>query len=149
VIKDIPSAQDFFDSGIELFDFAWNTVAVLLTNLSIAEHDFNVEIAEVTEDYWASSKRRLTTALAMTQQGVEFVLKGKVADVSPYLLLAEPASRGPSPYDGRDITFSDFKMIDAQDLVRLHDTVQASEISGGFGKSNCSICGQSCLPGVS
>lgn len=132
MIKDVPNPQDFFDSGIELFDFAWDTVAVLITNLSIAEQDFDVEIADVTEEYWASSKRRLTTALAMTQQGVEFVLKGKVAEISPYLLLAESASKGPSPYEGREITFSEFKTIDAQDLVRLHDTVQAKRLPADF-----------------
>jgi hypothetical protein len=68
----------------------------------------------------------------MTQQVVEFALKGKVADVSPYVLLAEPASRGPSPYDGRETAFSEFKMIDAQDLVRLHDTVQARQLPADF-----------------
>ena len=37
MIADVPTPQDFFDSGVELFDFAWNTVAELITNLSDAE----------------------------------------------------------------------------------------------------------------
>lgn len=82
MITDIPSPQDFFDSGIELFDFAWNTVAELITNLSDAELHFGVDKAEVSEDYWSAAKRRLTTALAMTQQGVEFILKGEIAEVT-------------------------------------------------------------------
>jgi len=132
VITDVPTPQDFFDSGVELFDFAWNTVAELITNLFVAEVHFGVDAAEVSEDYWAAAKRRLTTALAMTQQGVEFILKGKIAEVTPYLLLAEPPSRWPSPYDGHTLTFSEFKTVDAQDLVRLHDTVRDTRLPGGF-----------------
>lgn len=36
LINDLPTPKDFFDSGIELFDFAWDTVANLVTNLSQA-----------------------------------------------------------------------------------------------------------------
>jgi hypothetical protein len=88
VIHDIPSPQDFFDSGVELFDFAWDTVATLITNFSEGI-DQGVDEADVTEEYWASSKRRLTTALAMTQQGVEFVLKGN----SGFVVGRRPPSR--------------------------------------------------------
>ena len=88
MINDVPTVKDFFDSGIELFDFAWDTVANLITNLSQAI-EMGVKEKDVAEDYWAASKRRLTTALAMTQQGVEFVLKGKISEVSPFLLLAD------------------------------------------------------------
>ena len=122
MIKDVPSSQDFFEAGIELFDFAWDTVSPLWTNLSEAEEE-GVDTAEVSEQYWAAAKRRLTTALAMTQQGVEFILKGKIAEISPHLLLAGSHDRWPSPYEGHDLTFSQFKMVDAQDLIRLHDTV--------------------------
>lgn len=131
MINDVPTPKDFFDSGIELFDFAWDTVATLITNLSQAI-GMGVEEEEVTEEYWAASKRRLTTALAMTQQGVEFILKGKIAEVSPFLLLAEGPSRWPSPYDGHAITFSEFKTVDAQDLIRLHDTVRDPPLQRDF-----------------
>lgn len=132
MITDVPTPSDFFDSGIELFDFAWNIVAELITNLADAEERFGVDATEVSNDYWDAAKRRLTTALAMTQQGVEFILKGKIAEVTPYLLLAEPPSRWPSPYDGHTLTFSEFKTVDAQDLVRIHDTVRAPRLPDEF-----------------
>jgi hypothetical protein len=131
VILDVPTPEDFFTSGIELFDFAWDTVPTLITNLAEAI-DSGVEEKDVTEEYWAASKRRLTTALAMTQQGVEFVLKGKIAEVSPFLLLAESPSRWPSPYDGHQLTFSEFKTVEAQDLIRLHDTVRDPKLDEDF-----------------
>lgn len=46
--------------------------------------------------------------------------------------LAESPSRWPSPYDGHTITFSEFKTVDAQDLVRLHDTVRDPQLSPDF-----------------
>lgn len=131
MIADIPSSQDFIDSGVELFDFAWDTVAVLWTNLAEAE-DWGVDPNEVSAEYWAAAKRRLTTALAMTQQGVEFILKGKIAEISPYLLLAEGPSKWPSPYDEHELNFAEFKTVDAQDLIRLHDTVQKERLSSAF-----------------
>jgi hypothetical protein len=131
LIQDIPSPQDFFDSGLELFDFAWETVSDLLTTLSEAE-EYQIDTDEVSEEYWAAAKRRLTTALAVTQQGVEFILKGKVAEVSPYLLLADSPDRWPSPYDNKPIMFSQFKTVDAQDLPRLHDIVQATPLPADF-----------------
>ena len=40
MISDSPTPKDFFDSGIELFDFAWDTVANLITNSSDAVEYF-------------------------------------------------------------------------------------------------------------
>ncbi len=134
MIQDIPTPQDFFDSGLELFDFAWETVSDLLTMLSEAE-EYSIDTAEVSDEYWAAAKRRLTTALSVTQQGVEFILKGKIAEVSPYLLLADSPERWPSPYDNKSITFSQFKTVDAQDLPRLHDIVQATPLPADFIKA--------------
>lgn len=131
MIKDIPTAADFFETGIELFDFAWDIVAVLWTNLSEAKN-WGVETEEISEEYWTAAKRRLSTSLAMTQQGVEFILKGKIAEISPYLLLAESPAKWPSPYDKAGLNFSQFKTVDAQDLVKLHDTVSVNALPKKF-----------------
>lgn len=101
--------------------------------LSDAE-DYQVDTHEVSDEYWGAAKRRLTTALAVAQQGVEFILKGKIAEVSPYLLLADSPDRWPSPYGNKLITFSQFKTVDAQDLPRLHDIVQARTLPAEFKK---------------
>ena len=132
MIKDIPTSQDFFESGIELFDFAWDTVAALLTNLSEAEK-WGIDPAEVSAEYWAAAKRRLSTALAMTQQGVEFILKGKIAEISPYLLIAGSPATWPSPYEAQELNFSQFKTVDSQDLIRLYDTIQKAQLTPAFG----------------
>ena len=68
----------------------------------------------------------------MTQQGVEFILKGKIAEVSPYLLLADSPDRWPSPANDRGVAFSHFKTVDAQDLIRLHDIVREARLPPHF-----------------
>ena len=130
MISNIPSAQDFYDSGKELLGFAWDTVAELLLNLD--EVDFGVDKEEVSDAYWDSAKRRLSTALSITQQGVEFALKGKIADVSPFLLISDHPSKWPSPYEGAPLNFSQFRTIDAQDLARVHDTFSSVPLPPDF-----------------
>lgn len=127
----IPKARDFFTTGKELLDFAWDVVTQLLKNLDEAKY-FGIDPTEVSEGYWLSARRRLTTALAITQQGIEFILKGKIAELSPYLLLADPPGKWPSPYENPVIDFSTFRTIDAQDLVRVHDTFASKHLDKRF-----------------
>jgi hypothetical protein len=75
MIVEIPTSEEFYTSGKELLDFAWDTVAELLINLDGLE-DCGVDShEEILDAYWKSAKRRLTTALSITQQGVEFIIK--------------------------------------------------------------------------
>jgi len=128
---DIPTANDFFISGKELFDFSWEIVAKLLGDIDDAEY-YGENSEEVSDSYWAAAKRRLTTALSITQQGVELILKGKIAEISPYLLIVDPPSKWPSPYDGKAVSFLDFRTVDAQDLIRVIDTFADEPMPSDF-----------------
>ncbi len=131
MINNIPTEKEYFVSGKELLDFSWDTVAELLINLDQAE-DWGFEVDEVSEKYWEASIRRLTTALSIAQQGVEFLLKGKISQISPYLLIADSPQKWPSPYQKKNVDFSDFRTIDAQDLIRVHDTFSANQLETDF-----------------
>lgn len=120
-ILDIPTEGDFHSSGKELLNFSWDVVARLLTDMDEAKY-YGVEPSKISDKYWSAAKRHLTTALSITQQGVEFILKGKIVSISPFLLISDSPSKWPSPYDGRRIQFSEFRTIDAQDLIRVIDT---------------------------
>lgn len=77
MILEIPTSEEFYASGKELLDFAWNTVVELLIDLDGLE-DGGVsphEVEEISDAYWKSAKRYLTTALSITQQGIELFLK--------------------------------------------------------------------------
>jgi hypothetical protein len=117
MIQDVPASDDFYDTGKGLLGFSWDIAVDLLRNLKDAEY-FGVEVAAVHDAYWKAAKRRLVIALSIAQQGVEFLLKGKTASVSPLLLLSNEPSKWPSPYDGTPQRFSRFRTIDAQDLPR-------------------------------
>lgn len=131
MISDIPSHDDFFNEGISLLSFAWDTVVNLLTDLSESEY-YGIDISEVGDAFWLSSKQTLTTSLAIAQQGVEFILKGKIAEVSPFLLIAGNPKDWPKQGDGQPLSFSEFMTIDAQDLVKVHDTVATVKLENDF-----------------
>lgn len=131
LVKNKPSSVDYYRSGKELFDFSWNVITELLTTFDEAEY-YGVDPDEVSDAYWKAATRSITTALSVTQQGVEFILKGKIAEISPYLLISDNPRSWPSPYDRNDIEFSEFRTIDAQDLIRTHDTFSDQAFSGEF-----------------
>lgn len=135
MIVEIPTSEEFYTSGKELLNFAWDTVVELLINLDGLE-DYGVDshdAEEISDAYWKLAKRHLTTALSITQQGVEFILKGKIIDVSPFILIAGDPGKWPSPQKGcSDLKYSQFRMIDAQDLIKVHNTVSKIPLSEDF-----------------
>jgi len=131
VIANIPTPDDFYTTGKELLAFSWNIVAELLVNLDEAEY-YGVDSSEISEEYWSLSQRQLATALAIMQQGVEFLIKGRICETSPFLLISDSPSKWPSPYNGNSIEFSKFRTIDAQDLIRVHDTFASKCFDDNF-----------------
>lgn len=123
MITNVPGPQDFYDAGHELLDFAWDTVATFWTALADSE-DWGVDQEEVAEEYWLAAKKRLASSLAVTQQGVELILKGKVAEISPFLLLSDPPAKWPAAAG----SFADYRTVDAQDLLRLLQSVSSTKL---------------------
>lgn len=131
MISNLPTAEDFYKTGKELLSLSWDMVAKLLVNLDEAEY-YGVDADEVSYEYWNLAKRQLTTALAITQQGVEFLVKGRISEISPFLLISESPMKWPSPYEKDAIDFSKFRTIDAQDLIRVHDTFSDIQFDDRF-----------------
>lgn len=122
MITDIPSSTEFEQSGIDFLNLAWETIIELLThldNVKIKEWD---DDGQVSNEYWQASQRALSASLALTQQGFEFILKGKVAEISPFLLISGSPNEWPKGCEKLNTSFADFKTIEAQDLIRVHDT---------------------------
>ena len=110
---------------------AWDSAAQLVRNLDEAK-DFGVDEVDVSDAYWEASRLRLSSAYSTTQQGVEFLLKGRIAEVSPFLLIMGAPSDWPSPYKSDPPKFSQFRTLDAQDLPRVHDTVSDKTLPDKF-----------------
>lgn len=128
---EIPTAEDFEDSGKELLNFSWDIIADLLANLSEAEY-FGAEDLDISDEYWLAARRRLTTSLVVLQQGVEFLLKGKIAGISPFLLLADPPPKWPSTSSEEPISFSQFRTVDSQDLLKILGTFGDEPVCDSF-----------------
>lgn len=110
---------------------SWDTIANLFTDLSDAAYGGSVTV-EANEDFWKASKQKILNALAIAQQGSEFILKGKICEISPFLLIANGPREWPNSYAYNDIEFADFKTIDAQDLIKLHNTVSSTRLNDDF-----------------
>lgn len=132
MITDVPTETDFRGGGIELLNIAWDSVVSLLINLDEALTEGWVSLDEVSGEYWKAASRTLATALALTQQSFELLIKGRICSVSPYLLLVGSAREWPSLSPGEAISFADLRTVDAGDLIRLHNAVTEPSIDLDF-----------------
>jgi hypothetical protein len=129
MIVDSPSADDFRNGGIDLLGLSWDITIGLLLDLDLAKLDESDQ--EMVDDFWIAAQRHLATAVSLAMQGTEFLLKSRICRVSPYLLLG-PHSAWPRGCDSENTPFSDFKTIDAQDLVKVHDVTAREKLSPEF-----------------
>ncbi len=131
MIKDIPTSEDFISAGKAQFDFAWDIVVSFLKLFDEAG-EYGVDVKEDAEEFWKAAKQRIQTALAITQQGVELIIKGKIVKISPYLLIVGSPSDWPKATAEEQTSFSNFRTIDAQDLVKTHNLFSNEKLSDEF-----------------
>jgi hypothetical protein len=127
-IVDLPRPASFREAGNALLNLAWDYAAQLLRDLDDAKH----HDGEDAERYWSAAHRRLTTALTLVHQGAEFLLKERIAAVSPYLLLASSPRDWPKGCAKTDTQFAEFRTVDSQDLVKIHDTCCPTRLPSDF-----------------
>ncbi|MBW4462108.1 MAG: hypothetical protein KME47_17975 [Nodosilinea sp. WJT8-NPBG4] len=136
MIRDIPTREDFEEQGMTLLNLAWDTVIDLLLNYRDAEgwaEEWDAIIEEEqTEHYLKASQKPLAIATALLQQGTEFLVKSAIAEVSPFLLIAGNSQSWPKKCDIADTAFSAFRTADADDLIRIHDTVATNRFTDTF-----------------
>ena len=87
--------------------------------------------AESTAEYWRRTQPALANAYSLVQQGMELALKGRIASVSPFLLIGDP-SDWPGRAASEDVSFGDLRTLDAADLVKVHNGVRADRLDETF-----------------
>lgn len=117
MLIDIPSELEFSVTAENLINGAWNSLIKLISEYEILKSLGSSK--KTLDQYWTYAKPELTTALAMVQNAVEFYLKGKIISISPYLLISLEPRNLPKSSTNSDISFSSFRMLDAQDLVKV------------------------------
>lgn len=131
MINDVPSGADFTKLGLSLLDQAWEIGTSYLRDLDDARQ-MKVDTCEAEPEYWKSASVGLGTALAIVQQGAEFLVKGKIAEISPYLLISGSSADWSNRTKKQSNSFGDFYTIDAKDLVNVHDTFASEPLDEEF-----------------
>lgn len=132
MIIEIPNKSDFFQSGLSILNLAWGAVAAFYIDLEYSELEEWDEDGAMTEDYWQAAQQPISIALALAQQGIELLLKGRISEISPFLLLAGNPRDWPASCSDKDTPFADFRTIEAHELIRCHDTVIADRLTESF-----------------
>ncbi len=129
MITDVSTRDDFHQAGLAYLNLAWRAAI----DLGLELHELNYdESDEVPDEYWHAAQRPLATATSLLQQGVEFLIKARIASVSPFLLIDGSPQDWPRGCQKKDTPFSAFKTLDAQDLIRAHDTVHTERFDDEF-----------------
>lgn len=131
MIKDIPTSEEFDIAAKAQFDFAWDIVISFLLMINHASRYSEIDEND-KEAFWETARQRILTSLIIAQQGVELAIKGKLVEISPYLLISGNYSDWPKDNDGRGVSFSEFRAIDAQDLIKVYNTVNATKFDDKF-----------------
>ena len=129
MITEVPTAHDFAQASVAALNLAWDVAAELSWRYSIAIDSESYDKDEISDAYWSRAQQRLGNAISLVQQGLELAIKSRIASVSPFLLIANRSDSLP-PSCATGIPFSDFKTIDAKDLIRVHDVFAEHPLSG-------------------
>jgi hypothetical protein len=132
MIRDLPSKADFDEQGLTLLNLAWDSVMDLILDFREMEEWPHPLEAEETEQYKRASQKPLSIATALLQQGTELLVKGAIANVSPYLLIAGGTQAWPKMSGSQEVSFAAFHTPDAVELIRIHDTCASVPFSDRF-----------------
>jgi len=137
MILNVPTRTDFEKQAVAFLNIAWDAVFELLVNYSNIEEWFEefekIETdSDAYKDYWSAAEKPLSIAHALSQQGAELMLKAKITEVSPYFIISNSPREWPSKCNQEDVEFADFRTIDAQDLIKVHDTVCQNKLPEDF-----------------
>lgn len=131
MITDIPTPDDFRKASINLLHLAWEIAVRSVSDFEeLADFADGQAREEATEVYWSKSQPALANALTVIQQAVELALKGRIAVVSPFLIITRDPKEYPATAE--DTPFSSFRTIDAADLFRVHNGVCAERLTEEF-----------------
>ncbi|MCP3873035.1 MAG: hypothetical protein GY699_07765 [Desulfobacteraceae bacterium] len=132
MIVDIPKPSDFKLSGINYLNLSFSRVLRLLWHLDESEVCVWDSDGSVTSEYWVAAQEPLATAVTLLYQACEFLIKGLICEVSPYLLISLSPNKWPSGCSTKDISFSEYRTVDAQDLVKITNTVCENRLPDQF-----------------
>ena len=124
MITEVPTPAEFQAAGLNQLYLAWQLAIRTVEDFEFAEEnvDLGEDRAAAASRYWAKSQPVLANAFGLIQQAMEMVLKGRIASVSPFLLIPRDPREWPRGVDTDAVPFSEFRTLDAADLIKVHNT---------------------------
>jgi hypothetical protein len=140
MIVGVPNSQELHDTAVGWFNLAWDIVIREVEDFQEAselfddmeEADGPEKAQEAVDRYWNSARYKLNNAISLLQQALEISLKSRIAETSPYLLIADPPHQWPSSNKAGEIDFSDLRTLDAVHLCKIHNKVAKTQLPGQF-----------------
>ena len=131
MIVDVPTPADFQTAGINQLYLAWQIAMASLQEFDEALSYGAEDNADTRADYWSRSQPALANAYSLIQQAMELALKGRIATVSSLLLIGDPGD-WPGRAANEDVSFGDFRTLDAADLVKVHNSIATPRLDDRF-----------------
>jgi len=135
MITDIPTPDEFRAAGVNQLYLGWQiAMQAVHQHEQVTDYsDVNGEDADnAAAEYWRKSQPALANAFGLIQQAMEMALKGRIAAVSPYLLISRDPKDWPKGVDTQAVPFSEFRTVDAADLIKVHNSFVAPPLDQAF-----------------
>lgn len=141
MIVGVPDHHVLKDTAIGWMNLAWDAAIAEAKSFQEAEflyegieQEHGAEVAKTAiVKHWRAKQLLLNNAFSLLQQSLEIALKARIAEVSPFLLIAGDARSWPKAKDGSNvIDFSSFRTIDAVQLCGAVNTVSDALLSNEF-----------------
>jgi len=140
MIVGVPNHHDLYETATGWMNLAWSIAideASTFREIEFIFDDIRKEhgqdkAQEEIDKYWRAKTLNLNNSISLLQQSLEIFLKAKIAEISPYLLIAGDPQSWPFINTSGQVDFSEFKTIDAIQLPRAAKIVSSTAISDGF-----------------
>lgn len=123
MIIDVPKAEDFSDVGSTLLFLAWTKALDLLIALNDPLSPTTLRAPRDSRRHFfaaASIERKVIYTLIL--QSVEFLIKARIAQESPFLLLEKKEFARADSVE-RKISFAELKTIHSSELVSINNSI--------------------------
>lgn len=125
-MKDIPTSFQLMDAGKRLLFSAWRDIAALALELKFPNEDLDDSERLGEKEFWKIHRSSLEATLVLILGGAELLLKGKIAEKSPFLILKDS-----SQFDLKK-SFLDCETIPAIKLIKVYEVVAGKALQQPF-----------------
>jgi DNA-binding ferritin-like protein (Dps family) len=117
MIVGVPDANELRETAIGWLNLAWEVAINEVREFQEVDEYFDALAREYEEEprqeeinkFWDTSRYNLNNAISLLQQSLEIALKARIAEVSPYLLIAgDPQSWPTVNSSNNEADFADF-----------------------------------------